>query len=160
MRTVKQKSWPAFLPIWGSEAPACGRQACGSRDTNHGLFPVCHGCARVAPPESAARTAVPPNHCFPVCYGAAMERHERQIAPEPVSAAHLPPFTVASRRAPFAAPPVPFRSSSRNTQKAWSCGRRKRVLRSSRGLTATVRASRGACGGNGRCRRRGWCVRR
>lgn len=35
-----------------------------------------------------------------------MDRHERQIAPEPVFAAHLPPFTVASRRAPFAAVPV------------------------------------------------------
>ena len=38
--------------------------------------------------------------------------------------------------------------------------RRNRVRRSSNGLTATARASRGACGGSGRCRRRGWCVRR
>ena len=72
---------------------ACLLHAGGSRNTNHGLFSVCHGCARMAPPESAARTATPPSHCFPVRYGAAMERHERQIAPEPVSA-HLPPFTV------------------------------------------------------------------
>lgn len=27
MRTVKQKPWPAFLPTWGSEAPACCMQA-------------------------------------------------------------------------------------------------------------------------------------
>ncbi len=107
MRTVKkQKSWPVFLLTWGSEAPACCRQACGSRDTNHGLLSVCHGCARVAPPESAARTASPPSHCFPARCGAAMERHKRQIAPKPVSAAHLPPFMVASRRAPFAAAAV------------------------------------------------------
>ena len=93
MRTVKQESWPAFLSPWGSEAPACGRKACGSRDTNHGLLSVCRGCARVGPPETVARTASPPSHCFPARCGAAMERHERQIASEPVSA-HLPPFTV------------------------------------------------------------------
>ncbi len=88
-------------PLACMSRPVARRSMSGSRitpfmflqDTNQGLFSVCHRCARMAPPETAARTAAPPSHCFPVRYGAAMERHERQIAPEPVSA-HLPPFTV------------------------------------------------------------------
>lgn len=76
------------------------------RNTNHGLFSVCHRCARMAPPESAARTATPPSHCFPVRYGAAMERHERQIAPEPRCPHIFRRSRSASPRAPFATAPV------------------------------------------------------
>ena len=39
---------------------------------------------------SAALTAAPPGYCFPERCGAAMERHERHIAPEPVSAHRQP----------------------------------------------------------------------
>ena len=86
-------------------SPVARRSMSGSRitpfmflqDTNHGLFQSVWFAVGAQEwsyhQRSAARTAAPPSHCFPVRYGAAMERHERQIAPEPVSA-HLPPFTV------------------------------------------------------------------
>ena len=52
--------------------------------------------------------AAPPGHCFPARCGAAMERHERHIAPEPVSA----------RRQPQLPPPsgfVPLRRTPNET---------------------------------------------
>ncbi len=39
---------------------------------------------------STSRTAAPPGYCFPERCGAAMERHERHIAPEPVPARRQP----------------------------------------------------------------------
>ena len=59
-------------------------------------------------PPGLPRRAAPPGHCFPARCGAAMERHERHIAPEPVSA----------RRQPQSPPPsgfVPLRRTPNET---------------------------------------------
>ena len=50
---------------------------------------------------SAARTAAPPGYCFPERCGAAMERHERHIAPEPVSARRQPQLSSPCGRVPL-----------------------------------------------------------
>ena len=91
-----------------------------TRNTNHGLhafhesqlpthdfppFPTISRHFPAPPPPSADQVstrrppflvsrpdcrAAPPGHCFPARCGAAMERHERHIAPEPVSARRQP----------------------------------------------------------------------
>ena len=108
---------------------ACLLQA-GVRVTRHESWPFIglpwarkSGATRIRRPDCLA--AQPLLSCaLWGGYGAAMERHERQIAPEPLSA-HVAPFTVRpfdGGRSPQL--PSPFRNSSRNTPKAWNCGRR------------------------------------